>query len=164
MLHSDSTNQKNYSTTGSQKYVLKIYNSNEHFESVNLICKVCDYCASHPAADFQVPKPITLSSSNNVLSEVLIPLHDNAQFEGGYKNCLKASNVFIEEPDGAKKFQVRHLVTLSKFIPGKTFAKDDITKDTLLEMGRKVANLHKILKVSEDLFILELVYLHFPEK
>lgn len=79
---------------------------------------------------------------------MLIPLHDNAQFEGGYKNCLKASNVFIEEPDGAKKFQVRHHVTLSKFIPGKTFAKDDITKDTLLEMGRKVANLHKILKVS----------------
>ena len=79
---------------------------------------------------------------------MLIPLHDNAQFEGGYKNCLNASNVFTEEADGAKKFQVRHLVTLSKFIPGKTFAKDDITEGTLLEMGRKVANLHKILEVS----------------
>jgi len=127
------------------RFILKIKHSGEPDEISKLIPDLMKFCYKRCHKDFLLPKPITITNSENILTQPYeIPLSNNITVENEIDlNTIVADNLRVLDKE---IFNVNHLVSLTVYVPGDILCKETLTKSLSYQIGENAARLDAVLK------------------
>ena len=134
--------QRKFESTESQ-YILKVFGKWITPDEAELTFRMCEHCFQFSNNDFQVPKPVNPLGTRSFTCYVDTEAKDIEEDKNAAKKCSNNSNGMVHHVDKKEK----HLASMLVYISGEVLAKHKLDYHLRYDIGKRVAMLHKAMKV-----------------